>query len=136
MARRIQRVASSLLLLLLGALSQAAEPEFKTSVVTASRVYERETGAVSIGGIKAGAVTSWTSRVTVALDGMRITGEWVPKTTISASAKDFPRGSDVSAAVTRRELLLKHPDGSIVTAKIVKREKPPDDAASERTPPR
>ena len=123
-------------MLLLGALGQAAEPEFKTSVVTASSVYERETGAVSIGGIKAGAVTSWTSRVTVALDGMRITGEWVPKTTISATAKDFPRGSDVSAAVTRRELLLKHPDGSIVTAKIVKRETPPDEAASERPPPR
>lgn len=136
MARRIQRVASSLLLLLLGALSQAAEPEFKASLVTASRVYERETGAVSIGGIKAGAATSWTSRVTVAIDGMRITGEWVPKTTISVSAKDFPRGSDVSAAVTRRELLLKHPDGSIVTAKIVKREKPPDDATSEGTAPR
>ena len=136
MARRIERVASSLLLLLLGALSQAAEPEFKTSVVTASRVYERETGAVSIGGIKAGAATAWTSRVTVALDGMRITGEWVPKTTISATAEDFPRGSDVSAAVTRRELLLKHPDGSIVTAKIVNREKPqaPDDATSESTP--
>ena len=111
-------------------------PSSRPSVVTASRVYERETGAVSIGGIKAGAATAWTSRVTVALDGMRITGEWVPKTTISVSAKDFPRGSDVSAAVTRRELLLKHPDGSIVTAKIVKREKPPDDAASERTPPR
>ena len=136
MARRIQRVASSLLLLLLGALSQAAEPEFKTSLVTASRVYERETGAVSIGGIKAGAATAWTSRVTVAIDGMRITGEWVPKTTISVSAKDFPRGSDVSAAVTRRELLLKHPDGSIVTAKIVKREKPPEDATSEGTAPR
>lgn len=136
MARRLQRVASSLLLLLLGALGQAAEPEFKTSLVTASRVYERETGAVSIGGIKTGAVTAWTSRVTVALDGMRITGEWVPKTTISASAKDFPRGSDVAAAVTRRELLLKHPDGSIVTAKIVKREKPPDDATSEGSAPR
>ena len=136
MARRIQLVASSLLLLLLGAYSQAAEPVFKTSIVTASRVYERETGGVSIGGIKTGALTAWTSRVTVALDGMRITGEWVPKTTISTSAKDFPRGSDVLAAVTRRELLLKHPDGSTVTAKIVKREKPPDDAASELTPPR
>jgi hypothetical protein len=32
------------------------------------------------------------SRVTVAVDGMRITGEWVPKTTISGSARAFPLG--------------------------------------------
>ena len=127
MARRLHRGAPFLLLqlLLLAPLSQAAEPEFKTSIVTASRVYERETGAVSIGGVRTGALTAWTSRVTVALDGMRITGEWVPKTTISATAKDFPRGSDVAAALTRTQLLLKHPDGSIVTAKIVKRERAP-----------
>jgi hypothetical protein len=128
MGRLRQRSAPFLLLqlLLLGTLSHAAEPEFKSAIVTASRVYERETGAVSIGGVRTGALTAWTSRVTVALDGMRITGEWVPKTTISATAKDFPRGSDVAAAITRSQLLLKHPtDGSVVTAKIVKRERPP-----------
>jgi hypothetical protein len=135
MARRQQRGAPFLLLqlLLLSTLSQAAEPEFKTAIVTAARVYERETGAVSIGGVRTGAVTAWTSRVTVALDGMWITGEWVPKTTISATAKDFPRGSDVAAAITRSQLLLKHPtDGSVVTAKIVKRERPPAENADER----
>jgi hypothetical protein len=101
-----------------------ADPEFKAGLVTESRVYEREKGSFAIGGIRAHAATEWTSRVTVALDGVRITGEWVPKTTVSASAKDFPRGSDVQAAATRSQLLLEHPDGSVVTAKIVQRVEP------------
>jgi hypothetical protein len=106
----------------------AAEPEFRTGLVTESRSYERETAGVSIGGIRTAAATATTSRVTVAVDGVRITGEWQPKTTISASAADFPRGSDVSVAVTRRTLLLKHPeDGSVVEAKIVRRQEPEDD---------
>jgi len=107
----------------------AAEPEFKVGVVTASRVYERERGSVAIGGIKTAGVSAWISRVTVAVDGERITGEWEPKTTISATAKDFPRGSDVSVAVKRNDLLLRHPDGSTVEAKIVRRERP-DESAS------
>ena len=41
--------------------------------------------------------------------------------------KDFPRGSSVQAAVTRNQLLLKHPDGSVVSAKIVRRVKPEKD---------
>lgn len=120
---RHRRGVASLLLVLLGSMAQAAEPEFEVAIVTASRVYERETGSINVGGLRTAAASSWASRVTVALDGMRITGEWVPKTTISATAKDFPRGSDVRAAVTRKQLLLKHPDGSIVTARIVRREK-------------
>jgi hypothetical protein len=102
----------------------AADPEFKVGVVTESREYERETVTPSIGGIRLPGAAEWTSRVTVALDGVRITAEWVPKTTISASAKDFPRGADVEAATTRNQLLLKHPDGSTVTAKIVQRVRP------------
>jgi hypothetical protein len=101
----------------------AADPEFKTGLVTASRVYEREKGSVSVGGIRTSAAKEWISRVTVAVDGERITGEWAPKTVISATAKDFPRGSDVSVAVKRSQLLLKHPDGSVVTARIVDRER-------------
>ena len=62
-----------------------------------------------------------------ALDGMRITGEWVPGSSRSVTAKDFPRGSDVQAAVKRNQLLLKHMDGSVVTAKIVSRVKPDKD---------
>jgi hypothetical protein len=93
-----------------------------------SREYERETFSPSFGGVQLPAATQWTSRVTVALDGMRITGEWVPKTTVSISAEDFPRGTDVQAAATRTRLLLKHPDGSVVTAKIVQRVKQPEPA--------
>lgn len=121
----------SLALLLLAPLTQvsAADSEFKVGIVTASRVYERERGSVAIGGIKTAGVTAWISRVTVAVDGEHITGEWEPKTTISATANDFPRGSDVSAAVKRNDLLLKHADGSTVTAKIVRRERPKESEA-------
>jgi hypothetical protein len=111
----------------------AADPEFKVGLVTESRVLEREKASFSIGGIRGPSVTEWTSRVTITMDGVRITAEWVPKTTISASAKDFPRGSDVQAATTRSQLLLKHPDGSVVTAKIVQRVEPDrNDDRSER----
>ena len=98
-----------------------------------SREYEREKLSPSFGGVQLPGPTQWTSRVTVALDGMRITGEWVPKTTISVSADDFPRGTDAEAATTRNQLLLKHPDGSVVTAKIVQRVKQPKvDGDAER----
>lgn len=122
MLRRGYSTAVLLTLALLAGPSRAADPEFKVGVVTASRVYERETGSVTVGGIRAGANKTWISRVTVGVDGMRITGEWEPKTTISATAEDFPRGSDVSVAVTRNKLLLKDADGAIVETKIVRRE--------------
>ena len=48
----------------------------------------------------------------------------------SATFEDFPRGRDVQAAVRRNQLLLKHPDGSVVTAKIVRRVKPEKDEAA------
>jgi hypothetical protein len=99
----------------------SAEPEFKTGIVTASRAYERDTTTFSVGGVRAGAAKTWVSRVTVGVDGERVTGEWQPKTTVSATAQDFPRGSEVSVAVQRNKLLLKHPDGSIVEARIVER---------------
>jgi hypothetical protein len=130
-----RRTATTLLAALLAATpirGDAADPEFKAGLVTESRVYEREKVAPSIGGFRLPGPTEWTSRVTVALDGVRITGEWVPKTTISASAEDFPRGTDVQAATTRTQLLLKHPDGSVVTAKIVQRVAPKQDEGNGR----
>jgi hypothetical protein len=102
----------------------ATDTEFKTALVTESREYERETSRAAIGGVRLPPKTEWTSRVTVALDGARITGEWVPETTRSAPYEDFPRGADVQAAVQRNRLLLKLLDGSVVTAKIVRRVKP------------
>ena len=104
----------------------AADPEFKTALVTESREYDREMQTGSIGGVRLPPKTEWTSRVTVALDGVRITGEWAPETSLSTRAEDFRRGSEVQAAVRRNQLLLKHPDGSVVTARIVRREKPDD----------
>jgi hypothetical protein len=125
-------IALALVVLSFAASLEAAEPEFKVGVVTASRVYERDRASVVIGGARTPAATEWISRVTIALDGIRYTGEWEPKTTISASAKDFPRGSDVPAAVTRNRLLLKHPDGSVVTARLVRVQRPQEDADDER----
>jgi hypothetical protein len=122
MIRRGYSIALLLALTLLTAVGEAADPEFKVGVVTASRAYERDTATVSVGGIRTGSAKTWVSRVTVGIDGTRITGEWQPKTTISATAQDFPRGSDVSVAVRRNKLLLKHPDGSIVEARIVQRQ--------------
>jgi hypothetical protein len=112
--------------------SRAAEPEFEVGIVTASRAYERDTATVSVGGIRTGAAKTWVSRVTVGVDGTRITAEWHPKSTISATAQDFPRGTEVSVSVTRNKLLLKHPDGGIVEARIVRRETSREFDATER----
>ncbi len=109
--------------LLICAAVQAAE-EFKFAIVTESRAYERQDGSFSVAGVTAARSVTNVSRVTVALDGLLITGEWEPKTSISTTAKDFKRGSEVPAATQRNKLLLRGPDGSTVTAKIVQRKKP------------
>jgi hypothetical protein len=104
----------------------AAEPELKAARVVESRTYDREKNSVTIAGIRTPAATESTSRVTVLIEGTRITAEWVPKTSLSTSAKDFPRGSEVLAAVERNRLLLQHADGT-VTAKIIRRVEQDDD---------
>jgi len=109
-------------LLFAGALP-AAEPEFKTGIVTASRVFQRESTSFSVAGVAAASKRVDVSSVTVALDGLLVTGEWEPKTLSSTTAKDFRRGREVQAALSRNRLLLKSPDGDIVTTKVVKREK-------------
>jgi hypothetical protein len=108
-------------LLVCGA-AHAAE-EFKFAIVTESRTYERQTGSFSVAGISAARSMRDVSRVAVALDGVVVTGEWEPKTSQSTTAKDFRRGSEVPVAIERNRLLLQLPDGSVVTAKIVRREK-------------
>jgi len=122
------RLSPALLLVLapLAGTAYAADPEFKVARVTESRDYEREQASGSIAGVQLPPKKQWTARVTVALEGERITGEWAPASTVSASAEDFPRGSEVGAVVRRNQLLLKHPDGSVVTAKIVRRVKQPE----------
>jgi hypothetical protein len=66
------------------------------------------------------------SRVTVALEGVRITGEW-KNWGRGATAEDFPLDSDVQAAIKSNQLLLKHPNGSVVSARIVRRVKSEED---------
>lgn len=114
--------------LLIAGAAHAAGPDFQSTVVTQSRTYERQASSFRIAGIP-GSVgkTVEVSRVTVALDGALVTGEWEPKTSVSVSAKDFRRGTDVLAAVNRNRLLLKTPAGDVVTAKIVSREKQKSD---------
>jgi hypothetical protein len=132
MTHRNRSMALSILLLAFaGNLGRAADPEFKAALITESRAFERETASVTISGLRTPAAKEWINRVTVALDGERITAEWAAKTRIGATAQDFPRGTDVPAATTRNQLLLKHSDGSVVTAKIVRRVKP-EDARTQR----
>ena len=100
-----------------------AEPVFQTVRVLNAHDYERVLAGFSVGGAPAVSSTELTSSVTVYLDGVQITGEWAPKSRISATSQDFPSGSDVEAAAVPGQLLLKHPDGSIVTARIVRRVK-------------
>jgi hypothetical protein len=119
-------------LLLFGA-ADAAEPEFTPSIVTESRTYERQSSSFSVAGIRAAGTTVSMSRVTVALDGVLVTGEWEPTTVRSVTAKDFRRGAEVPAAVQRKRLSLKAPDGSVVTTKIVKREKQKVPESDRRT---
>ena len=56
----------------------AAEPDFKVGLITESRTYQRE--QLVRGGGPNGVMPIWVSinRVTVALEGERITGEWKP----------------------------------------------------------
>jgi archaellum component FlaF (FlaF/FlaG flagellin family) len=115
-------VAAALLGAAAGA-TRAAEPEFKSSIVTESRIYQRQSSSFSVAGINAGGTTTDVSRVTVALDGVLVTGDWEPKTLESATAREFQRGTDVPAAISRNKLLLQLPDKSVVTAKIVRRER-------------
>ncbi len=112
-----------LIFLLFSASAEAADPEFKSAIVTESYTYDRQQSSFAVAGIQAGSTLVSMSRVTVALDGVLVTGDWEPQTLESTTAKNFRRGTDVPAAVTRNKLLLKLPDGSVVTTKIVKREK-------------
>jgi hypothetical protein len=119
--------------LLLCGSAHGAEPEFEATIVTQSRTYERESTSFSVAGIPAATKKVTVSRVTVVLDEILVTGEWEPQTIQSTTAKDFRRGTDVQAAVTRNRLLLKLPDGSVITTKIVSREKQrPPERSTER----
>jgi hypothetical protein len=112
--------------------SYAAEAEFNVGLVKESRIYERV--ELRKGGVQAQPVRVSVNRVTVALEGdritgERITGEWttgqVPPH--GARSQDFPLGTDVQAATRGNKLLLRHSDGSVLQMRIVDREKPEED---------
>lgn len=118
----------------------AAEPEFQTGLVTQSRTYEREQLVRNGGPNGVMPVMVSINRVTVALEGERITGEWKPgrvgrveastaralvladrRSAARALSSDFPGGRSVRVATDRNELLLERSDGTVVRAKIVDR---------------
>ena len=118
----------------------AAEPEFQAGLVTESRTYEREQLVITGGPNVVTPIMVSINRVTVALEGERITGEWKPgrvgrvqgstaralvladrRSAARALARDFPSGTSIRAATDGKQLLLKHPDGTVVTARIVGR---------------
>jgi hypothetical protein len=113
--------------------SYAAGPEFKAGLVTESRIYERQElrkgsskgpcAALYCGAVVAQPVRVQIERVTVAFEGERITGEWNPLMSRLPGmlAKDFPLDTDVQAAIRGNELRLRHPDGTVVRARIVDR---------------
>jgi hypothetical protein len=124
----------------------AAEPEFQPALVTESRTYERAQLIKSGGPNGVMPIEVSVNRVTVALEGERITGEWKPgpllrdrrstasalvladrRSAARALARDFPGGTSVRAATDRNQLLLKHPDGTVVRARIVDRVKSAED---------
>ena len=105
----------------LAAPSYPVEPEFQVGLVTESRTYEREELRRNP-GVVAQPVRVQIERVTVALEGERITGEWYSGIMFSSDplmsrwpstlAKDFPLDTDVQAAIRGNELRLIHPDGT------------------------
>jgi hypothetical protein len=115
--------ALSLALLWLDGAALARDPEFKPAIVTAAWTYDRPRATFNVAGIEAGAKHIATSSVTIALDGLLITGEWQPKTPEDPDSTAFRPGSEVSASVTQTRMLLQLPDGNVVTAKVVYREK-------------
>ena len=118
-----QKTTLLLALICIGGAALAADPKFKPAIVTASWTYERPRTTINVAGIEAGAQKVTTSSVTIALDGLLVTGEWQPKTPEDPDSTDFRPGSDVPAAVTQTRMLLKLPDGNVVTTKVVYREK-------------
>ena len=113
--------ASWLLFLVCGVAAAADDFEFATILV--AQTYEQKNTNFSIAGIGVGGTTTDMNRVVVVLDGYDVTGEFPSKTVRSPSAKDLKVGSEIPAAIKRSKLLLKWPDGTIVEARIVLKEK-------------
>jgi hypothetical protein len=124
----------------------AAEPAFQAGLVTEARTYERGQVVRNGGPNEVTLYPVSINRVTVALEGERITGEWKPgeiryvrgsaaralvlsdpRGAARALARDFPLDTDVQAAIRGNELRLKRSDGTVVRARIVDRENSEED---------
>jgi hypothetical protein len=110
-------------LLVCGSAPHAAEPELQSGIVKESYVYPHQNATITIAGIPATASTVDVSRITVVLGEREITAEWEPKTSLSADAGDFKPGTEVMAAAQGARLILRAPDDSTVTARIVNRKR-------------
>jgi hypothetical protein len=62
------------------------------------------------------------NRITVALDGMKITGVYESHWSWSPKASDLVVGSEVKAMANKGKLVIVTPDGKTIRAKIVRRE--------------
>ena len=112
--------------------SYPAEPEFQGGLVTESRTYEREELRKSQNpSVVAQPVMVQYARVTVALEGERITGESYGLSSGALGrdwlAEDFPLDTEVQVATRGNQLLLKHPDGRVVRARVRNRVKTGED---------
>ena len=139
MTHRILSTAWFVVVASLTAPSYPAEPVFQAGLVTESRTYQREElRKSSAPAVVAQPVRVQIERVTVALEGERITGEWYSGIMFSSDplmsrwpvtlAKNFPLDTEVQAAIRGSELRLIHPDGTgWVRARIRNRVKTAED---------
>jgi hypothetical protein len=125
MTPRILSTAWFVVFVSLTAPSYPAAPEFKAGLVTESRTYYRDElqkgGPVRDNGACASFICDTAvahpvevqvQRVTVALEGERITAEWhtLMNRWPGMLANDFPLDAHVQAAIRGNELRLVHPD--------------------------
>ena len=101
----------------------AAGQDFKSATVLAASTFDRQKASVNIGGFGVPGPSVEVNRVTVVLDGYDVTAEFPSKTVRSPHAGDLKVGTDVLVALQRSKLLIKWPDGDVVSAKVVLREK-------------
>ncbi len=113
MKRRTVPIAWSVVFASLAAQSYAAELDFQPGHVTESRTYYREVlYKAGFPAAVAQPAEMQVQRVTVELDGERVTAEWNPSMSRwpGMLAKDFPLDADVHAAIRGNELRLVHPE--------------------------
>ena len=110
------------ILFLFGAFSLA--DELKPAKILDAEAYtaSNTAGAVHNGNGQISSINHDMNRITVALDGMKITGVYESHWSWSPKASDLVVGSEVKAMVNKGKLVIVTPDGKTIRAKIVRRE--------------